>query len=89
MKTWKDTWKSLALLEKVMVVLRNVCCMCILLAALLSVVGISGAVDAAIWLLPVVTVSQTVLSWKYSRGMAVFFGAGVVFFFMVYFISKG
>ncbi|MBQ3503189.1 MAG: hypothetical protein IJA75_00620 [Oscillospiraceae bacterium] len=88
MKTWKDTWKSLSPLEKAMVVLRNGCCICILLAALLSVVGISGVVDAVIWLLPVVGISQAVLSWKRSRATAVFFGAGAVFFFIVYFISR-
>ena len=88
MKTWEDGWKSLTVLEKAMVVLRNGCCICILLAALLSAVGIPAAVDAAIWLLPVVGISQAVLSWKRSRATAVFFGAGVIFFFIVYFISR-
>jgi len=46
-------------------------------------------VDAVIWLLPVVGISQAVLSWKRSRATAMFFGAGAVFFFIVYFISRG
>ena len=88
MKAWKDAWKALSRLEKVMVILRNGCSVCILLSALLAAVGISGAVKAAIRLLPGIGISQAVLSWKRSRAIAVFFGASVLFFFIVYFISN-
>ena len=88
MKAWKDAWKALSRLEKVMVILRNGCSVCILLSALLAASGISGAVEASIWLLPGIGISQAVLSWKRSRAIAVFFGASVLFFFIVYFISN-
>jgi len=87
MEKWKALWKSLSSLEKAMLLLRDVCCVCVLLVAFLSVVGRPESVDAVIWLLPTVGLSQAVLSWKRSRATAVFFGAAVVFFFFVYFIS--
>lgn len=89
MDKMKKAWDSLSALEKAMVLLRDGCCVCVLLAALLYELGIPKAVNAAIWLLPPVGLSQAVLSWKRSRATAVFFGAAVVFFFVVYFISRG
>jgi len=85
----KALWESLSALEKGMLLLRDGGCVCVLLSALLAVAGIPEAVSAAIWLLPAVAVSQAVLSWKRSRATAVFFVAAVVFFFFVYFISRG
>lgn len=89
MDKWKVLWNSLSALEKGMMLLRDGCCICVLLAAVLSVAGLPEAGNAAIWLLPAVGLSQAVLSWKRSRATAVFFVAAVVFFFFVYFISRG
>lgn len=88
MEKLKETWKELSSLEKTMVSIRNMACFCVLAVALLRVLGLIPYGAAAAWLLPVVAISQAVLSWKRNRAMALFFLGAFVFFFAVFFISR-
>ena len=88
MDKYKSTWKNLTKLEKNMVCLRNIACICILIVALFQGVGIPPC-GAAAWLLPVTAISQTVLSWNRSRGTAVLFLVSLAVFVFLFFLSKG
>lgn len=84
----KELWEELTTTEKIMVSIRNVACCCILLVPLLDMLGMLSSVTETAWLLPVIAISQTVLSWKQSRTTALFFLGFLVFFFFVFFISR-
>lgn len=89
MNKLKEAWKGMTKLEKTMVSIRDMACLCLLIVALLKVTGLIPHGAAVAWLLPLVAVSQAVLSWKRSRATALFFLAFIVFFFVMFFISKG
>ena len=90
MKKLKDMWNGMTGFEKTMVILRDMGCFLAILSGLLEVLGIlpvSRTVVAV--MLPVVALAQAALSWKRSRATALFFLGFLLFFFAVYFISKG
>lgn len=89
MEKLKNVWKKLSPLEKTMVSIRNMACLCLLIVALLTVLGLVPYGAPIAWLLPVVAISQAVLSWKRSRATALFFLAFLAFFLFVFFASKG
>ncbi len=75
--------------EKTIVSIRDMACLCLLITGLLTVLGLVPHGAPIAWLLPVIGVSQAVISWKRSRITALFFLGFVLFFFVVFFISKG
>ena len=89
MKKLKEAWKGMTKREKTMVIIRDMACLCLILTGVLTVLGLVpyGAPNA--WLLPVIGISQAVLSWKRSRATALFFLGFIVFFLFVFFVSKG
>ena len=80
MKKLKDMWNGMTGFEKTMVILRDMGCF-------LAILSVSRTVVAV--MLPVVALAQAALSWKRSRATALFFLGFLLFFFAVYFISKG
>ena len=89
MKKIKEAWKGMTKLEKTMVSIRDMACLCLIITGLLTVLGLVPYGAPIAWLLPVIGISQAVISWKHSRATAVFFLGFVVFFLFVFFVSKG
>ena len=89
MKKLKEAWKGMTKLEKTMVSIRDMACLCLILTGLLTVLGLVPHGAPIAWLLPVVAVSQAVISWKRSRATALLFLGFIVFFLFVFFVSKG
>ena len=89
MKKLKEAWKGMTKLEKTMVSIRDMACLCLILTGLLTVLGLVPHGAPMAWLLPVVAVSQAVISWKRSRATALLFLGFIVFFLFVFFVSKG
>lgn len=90
MEKLKDMWKGMNGFEKTMFILRDMGCFLAVLSGLLELLGIlSGSRTVVAVMLPVVAVAQAALSWKRSRATALFFLGFLVFFFVVFFISKG
>ena len=89
MKKIKEAWKGMTKLEKTMVSIRDMACLCLILTGLLTVLGWVPHGAPITWPLPVIGISQAVISWKRSRATAVFFLGFVVFFLFVFFVSKG
>ena len=89
MKKVKEAWKGMTKLEKTMVCIRDVACLGLILTGLLAVLGLVPYGAPIAWLLPVIAVSQAVISWKRSRATAFFFLGFLAFFLFVFFMSKG
>lgn len=89
MKKWKETWKGMSKLEKTMVSIRDMACLCLIFTGLLTVLGLVPHGAPIAWLLPVIAVSQVVISWKHSRATAIFFMGFLAFFLFVFVMSKG
>lgn len=89
MKKIKEAWKDMTKLEKTMVCIRDMACLCLILTGLLTVLGLVPHGGPTAWLLPVIAVSQAVISWKRSRTTAIFFLGFLAFFLFVFWISKG
>ena len=85
----KDAWKNMTIFEKTMVSIRGVACFCIIVTALLYVFRVVSHSTMAAVMLPIAALAQAALSWKRSRGTALFFLAFLVFFCFLFFISKG
>lgn len=89
MNRLKSAWKNMTTFEKAMVSIRNMGCLCLIITALLQLFGLIPYGAMAVVLLPVVALAQAALSWKRSRATALFFLVFLVFFFLVFFVSKG
>ena len=89
MKKLKDAWKGMTKQEKTLVGIRDMACLCLILTGLLTLLGLVPHGAPIAWLLPVIAISQAVLSWKRSRVTALFFLGFIVFFLFVFFVSKG
>lgn len=89
MKKMKEAWKGMSKLEKTMVGIRDMACLCLTITGLLTVLGLVPHGAPIAWLLPVIAVSQAVISWKHSRATAIFFMGFLVFFLFVFCMSKG
>ena len=90
MEKLKDMWKGMTGFEKTMVILRDMGCFLAILSGLLELVGILSVSRTVVAvMLPVVALAQAALSWKRSRATDLFFLGFLVFFFVVFFISKG
>ncbi len=89
MEKLKQAWKGMTKWEKTMVGIRDMSCLCLVVTAMLKLFGLIPYGAAIAWLLPVIAVSQALISWKYSKATALFFLAFVCFFLLMFFISKG
>ena len=89
MKKLKEAWKGLTKLEKTMVGIRDTACLCLIITGLLTVLGLVPHGAPIAWLLPLVAISQAVISWKRNRATAIFFLGFVLFFAFVFLVSKG
>ena len=89
MKKLKEAWKGMTKLEKTMVSIRDMACLCLILTGLLTVLGIVPHGAPIAWLLPVIAGSQAAISWKRSRATAMFFLGFLGFCLFVFFVSKG
>lgn len=89
MKKLKEVWKGMTKREKTLVAVRDMACFCLLVVALLTVLGLVPHGAPIAWLLPLAAISQAALSWKRSKATALFFLAFLVFFLFVFFVSRG
>lgn len=89
MTTIKEAMKDMTKLEIGMVILRDLACLGLIILAVLNIFEIVHSSTPVAFLLPVICVSQAVLSWKRSRITALFFLGGILFFLFVLFVSKG
>jgi len=89
MKKLKEAWKGMTKLEKTMVGIRDIACLCLLIVALLTAFGLVPYGGPIAWLLPLIGISQAVISWKHSKPTALFFLGFIVFFLYIFFVSKG
>ena len=89
MKKIKEAWKGMTKLEKTMISIRDMACLCLILTGLLTVLGWVPHGAPIAWLLPVIGISQAVISWKRSRATALFFLGFVAFFLFVFVVSRG
>jgi len=89
MRKIKEAWKGMTKLEKAMVSIRDMSCLCLIITGLLTVLGLVPYGATIAWLLPLIAISQAVISWKRSRATAMFFLAFFVFFLFIFFVSKG
>ena len=64
MKKLKEAWKGMTKLEKTMVSIRDMACLCLIITGLLTVLGLVPYGAPIAWQLPVIAVSQAVISWK-------------------------
>ena len=88
MEKWKEAWKNLTGFEKVMFCIRDMGCLCAICAGVLYVLEVLPDVSIAAVMLPIVAIAQAGLSWKHNRATALFFLGFLVFFFLVFFLSR-
>ena len=89
MEKWKEAWKNLTVFEKTMLCIRDIGCLCAICAGVLKVLEVLPDVRIAAVMLPIVAIAQAALSWKRNKATALFFLGFLVFFFFVFFLSKG